>query len=135
MTCNKFFFTWQIINNRKGSVAWHFVHNGKRMTWDLRAKIQKYSPEVYKGISSEFPIATANGMRSGKLNWLSTALRTIFPSQTTLWLTRSSLKDHFFGRNSFEDLQYRSQTQSTMNTEYIFMKGKRDRGTMKKNKL
>ena len=52
---------------------------------------------------------TADGLRSGKLNWLSTALRTIFPSQTTLWLTRSSLKDHFFGRNSFEDLQYRSQ--------------------------
>lgn len=33
---------------------------------------------------------TADGLRSGKLNWLSTALRTIFPSQTTLWLTRSS---------------------------------------------
>lgn len=63
------------------------------------------------------------------------SLQTISPSQTTLWQTRSSLKDHFFGRNSFEDLQYRSQTQSTMNTEYILMKGKRDRGTMKKNKL
>ena len=34
-----------------------FVHNGERMIEDLRAKIQKYLPEVYKGISSEFPIA------------------------------------------------------------------------------
>lgn len=135
MTCNKFFFTWQITTTGKAVLRdilsimareWHKI-------FELRFK------NIYLKCTRGFHLSSRSQNRRWTEIWqvepIINSLQTIFPSQTTLWLTRSSLKDHFFGRNSFEDLQYRSQTQSTMNTEYIFMKGKRDRGTMKKNKL
>lgn len=96
MTCNKFFFTWQITTTGKAVLRdilsimareWHKI-------FELRFK------NIYLKCTRGFHLSSWSQNRRWTEIWqvepIINSLQTIFPSQTTLWLTRSSLKDNFF---------------------------------------